>query len=233
MGGVAGAGFTPASARPPTGESGAFLRLVRPESVPDRGRTSRGTGRNRSPGSTRRGPRFRRAIRPPSRRPGRGATPTARPPGGRAGRQSRISDSSSSTMRGIRKCRRTRSRPLAPRARARGSSRNSVTMARAHSSTLSTSSPRSRPPSAAEFLRLFPPTTGVPFHNASATTSPNPSRIDFWITSLDNAWNALTSMLPTPTRFVNTCDVFVAADRPADGAVHVPALRIVRCHRSR
>ena len=44
--------------------------------------------------------------------------------------------------------------------------------------------------------------TGVPFHSASATTSPNPSRSDFWITTFDSAWNAFTSTLPTPTRLV-------------------------------
>ena len=49
-----------------------------------------------------------------------------------------------------------------------------------------------------------PTTTGVPFQSASATTSPNPSRRDFWITTRDHRWNALTSRLPTPVRFVNT-----------------------------
>ncbi len=49
-----------------------------------------------------------------------------------------------------------------------------------------------------------PATTGVPFHSASETTSPKPSRIDFWIITEESRWNALTSTLPTPVRLVKT-----------------------------
>lgn len=49
-----------------------------------------------------------------------------------------------------------------------------------------------------------PATTGVPSHNASETTRPKPSRIDFWTTTSERVCSALTSMLPTPVRLVKT-----------------------------
>ena len=117
----------------------------------------------------------------------------------------RISDSSSSTSRGIRKWRRTRSRPLAPSARARGSS----SQQRDHrvARTPRRCRPGCRPcrrPSAAGCRRRARRRPACPSTAPRRPTRPKPSRSDFWITTFDSAWNALTSMLPTPTRLVNT-----------------------------
>ena len=46
-----------------------------------------------------------------------------------------------------------------------------------------------------------PATVGRPFQSASLTVSPKPSRIDFWITTRECTWNALTSTEPTLLRF--------------------------------
>ena len=42
-----------------------------------------------------------------------------------------------------------------------------------------------------------PPMNGRPFHSASDTVRPKPSRVDFWITTSASDWNALTSIAPT------------------------------------
>src|SRR5919205_1745802 len=47
-----------------------------------------------------------------------------------------------------------------------------------------------------------PPMNGRAFHNASDTVSPNPSRVDFWITTSDCDWNAFTSIDPTLLRLL-------------------------------
>ncbi len=46
-----------------------------------------------------------------------------------------------------------------------------------------------------------PPTTGRPFHSASLTVRPNPSRTDFWTITVAIRWNALICTDPTWCRF--------------------------------
>ena len=52
----------------------------------------------------------------------------------------------------------------------------------------------------------MPPTSpamvGRPFHRASVTVSPKPSRIDFCISTSDWDWKALTSIAPTLLRLL-------------------------------
>src|SRR4051812_30960600 len=48
----------------------------------------------------------------------------------------------------------------------------------------------------------LPATMGRAFHNASDTVKPNPSRVDFWISTSDCDWNALTSIAPTLFRLL-------------------------------
>ena len=43
---------------------------------------------------------------------------------------------------------------------------------------------------------------GLAFQIASVTVSPNPSRVDFWITTSLWDWNALTSIEPTLLRLL-------------------------------
>ena len=47
-----------------------------------------------------------------------------------------------------------------------------------------------------------PPMKGRAFQSASDTVSPNPSRVDFWITTSACDWNALTSIAPTLLRLL-------------------------------
>ena len=47
-----------------------------------------------------------------------------------------------------------------------------------------------------------PPMNGRAFQSASDTVSPNPSRVDFWITTSACDWNALTSIAPTLLRLL-------------------------------
>jgi hypothetical protein len=42
---------------------------------------------------------------------------------------------------------------------------------------------------------------GRAFQSASLTVSPKPSRMDFWMTTRECTWNALTSTEPTLLRF--------------------------------
>ena len=48
----------------------------------------------------------------------------------------------------------------------------------------------------------LPPITGRPFHSASVTVSPKPSRIDFCIETSACDWKALTSIAPTLLRLL-------------------------------
>ncbi len=48
----------------------------------------------------------------------------------------------------------------------------------------------------------LPATVARPFHSASVTVSPNPSRSDFCITTSACDWKALTSIAPTLLRLL-------------------------------
>ena len=56
----------------------------------------------------------------------------------------------------------------------------------------------------------LPPMNGRPFHIASVTVRPKPSRVDFWITTSACAWNALTSIDADAVEVVEDLDVLVA-----------------------
>ena len=46
---------------------------------------------------------------------------------------------------------------------------------------------------------------GRAFQIASETVSPKPSRVDFWISTSECDWNALTSIAPTLLKLLRMC----------------------------
>ena len=51
----------------------------------------------------------------------------------------------------------------------------------------------------------LPPMNGRAFQIASETVSPKPSRVDFWISTSECDWNALTSIAPTLLKLLRMC----------------------------
>ena len=73
---------------------------------------------------------------------------------------------------------------------------------------------------------------GRPFQIASVTVRPKPSRVDFWMSTSDCDWKALTSIDADVVEVVEDVDVRVAVG-VRDGRVEVvPALGVVGGHRA-
>ena len=78
----------------------------------------------------------------------------------------------------------------------------------------------------------LPPMNGRPFQIASVTVRPKPSRVDFWMSTSDCDWKALTSIDADVVEVVEDVDVGVAVG-VGDGRVEVvPALGVVAGHRA-
>src|ERR671919_388789 len=106
--------------------------------------------------------------------------------------------------RTVRNRSRTRAFPAAPiLSRSHGFWSNSKRRS-AHCSTESTRYPVFPSSTCSLSPPAFPAMTGFPFHIASETVRPKPSRIDFCKRTSESLWNAFTAVSPTPCRLVST-----------------------------
>ena len=77
-----------------------------------------------------------------------------------------------------------------------------------------------------------PPIIGRPFHCASVTVSPKPSRIDFCMQTSAWDWNALTSIAPTLLRLLRILMSGIAVGVAEGPVKELPALGVVGRHRA-